>query len=361
MISIGIYLLVFLVVAGCMHHEKDDKNIINLFAVIGLFILVIFAAGRYHVGTDINTYTNIFERYSSYDWSTFFSEVDSEILYAIIAKITYMCGGRVLTWGTFAALITIPTYLALKKQYPDISIGISFFVFGFSYYTTAFNITRQIIAVAIIFWGMQYIYKNKLVSYLLVVLVATGFHQSAIIAIVIWFLWDHKNECVVSGRRRVVTVIITTAFVFCYQNALEFLSSHISFLSTYGGYAETSTRGQNRDLYIHIVELIIVYFLQKHVEKENKFVTMMVNMLTISVLIGFTGFTHPQVKRMAYYFEMPAKLVLAGYLPYAFNGRSRWLAKILICIWFFALFILSSYILGEANLIPYRFDLFSAW
>lgn len=147
---------------------------------------------------------------------------------------------------------------------------------------------------------------------------------------------------------------------FFYQNALEFLSSHVTFLSTYEGYAEISTRGQNRDLYVHIIEWVIIYFLQKHME-EDKAVVMMINMLTISVLIGFTGFTHPQVKRMAYYFEMPAKLVLAGYLPYAFSERSRWLAKFMICLWFFALFVLSAYILGEANLIPYRFDLFSAW
>lgn len=358
--SVEIYLLTFLVVTGCMYQQKVNKHTFNLFAIIGVFILIIFAAGRYHVGTDINTYTNIFERYSSYDWPTFFANVDSEVLYAIIAKVTYMCGGRVLTWGTFAALITIPTYLALKKQYPGIAIEVSFFVFGFSYYTTAFNVTRQIIAVAIIFWGMQFIYKNKLLPYLIAVLIATGFHKSAVIAVVIWFLWDHKSNCPISGKRRIITIIVATVLVFFYQNALEFLSSHVTFLSTYEGYAEISTRGQNRDLYVHIIEWVIIYFLQKHME-EDKAVVMMINMLTISVLIGFTGFTHPQVKRMAYYFEMPAKLVLAGYLPYAFSERSRWLAKFMICLWFFALFVLSAYILGEANLIPYRFDLFSAW
>ena len=207
---------------------------------------------------------------------------------------------------------------------------------------------------------MQFIYKNKLLPYLIAVLIATGFHKSAVIAVVIWFLWDHKSNCPISGKRRIITIIVATVLVFFYQNALEFLSSHVTFLSTYEGYAEISTRGQNRDLYVHIIEWVIIYFLQKHME-EDKAVVMMINMLTISVLIGFTGFTHPQVKRMAYYFEMPAKLVLAGYLPYAFSERSRWLAKFMICLWFFALFVLSAYILGEANLIPYRFDLFSAW
>ena len=65
--SVEIYLLTFLVVTGCMYQQKVNKHTFNLFAIIGVFILIIFAAGRYHVGTDINTYTNIFERYSSYD------------------------------------------------------------------------------------------------------------------------------------------------------------------------------------------------------------------------------------------------------------------------------------------------------
>lgn len=111
----------------------------------------------------------------------------------------------------------------------------------------------------------------------------------------IWFLWDHKSNCPISGKRRIITIIVATVLVFFYQNALEFLSSHVTFLSTYEGYAEISTRGQNRDLYVHIIEWVIIYFLQKHME-EDKAVVMMINMLTISVLIGFTGFTHPQVK-----------------------------------------------------------------
>lgn len=102
----------------------------------------------------------------------------------------------------------------------------------------------------------------------------------------VWFLWDHKSNCPISGKRRIITIIVATVLVFFYQNALEFLSSHVTFLSTYEGYAEISTRGQNRDLYVHIIEWVIIYFLQKHME-EDKAVVMMINMLTISVLIGF--------------------------------------------------------------------------
>lgn len=361
MISVVIYLMVFITSACLVAGSKKYKNTFNIYSIIGIGILILFAAGRYHVGTDSTTYMNIFRRYSEYSWSDFFEKIDSDILFAVVAKVTYMWGGRVLTWGTFAALLTIPVYITLKKQYPDLWIGVSFLIFGCAYYSTAFNVTRQFVAVAIIFWGMKYIYTDKFIPFLLVVIVAIGFHQSAFIGIVLWFFWNHKKGCAINGTRRIVTLIVTTIIVVYYQQVISFFSSTIDTMDQYSTYAEMSTRGQNRDLLVYTVELIIILFLERYMPKKDKRISFMKNLLIVSVLIGLTGFTHPQVKRVAYYFAMPARLVLFGYLPECFTRKSQKMAMIVICGWFILIFILMAYILGEAHLIPYRFDLFSTW
>jgi hypothetical protein len=353
--SVIIYLLVFSISTAFIDRGRKYTK------VFGMIILIMFAAGRYHVGTDVTTYTHIFERYSSYSWSYFFEHVGEEWMFALLAKITYSVGGRVLTWGVFAALIIVPVYLALRTQYPDLSMGVSFFSFLFFYYATSFNITRQMIAVAIIFWGMKYVFENRFIPYLIVVAVATLFHLSAPAALLIWILWDHKENCAVKGVKRFAILMCVVIVVFEYQLAIEFVTGHMDIFSTYSSYAQISTRGQNRDLYVSILELAIALILSRNlceISEKNNF---MISLLFISALIGITGFTHPQVKRIAYYFTLPAELVLLGYLPYCFTENSRFAAKILLCLYSFSLFVITAYILGESNLIPYRFDLFSAW
>lgn len=360
MISVAIYLFVFATVAYFIEKSSKYEKSINFYSILSIGILILFAAGRYHVGTDCNTYINMFERYSSYAWKDLFSNLDSDILFTLIAKITYMRGGRVLTWGVFAALTIIPVYVALKKQYSELAIGISFFIFLVAYFSISFNITRQFIAVAFIFWGIKYIYENKIFQFLLVILFALGFHQSAFVGCALWFFWDHKNSCAIKGKRLIITLLVTTIAVFSYQEIITFLTLKVDSISSYSVYAELSNRGQNRDLIIYIIELMIILFLVNYQKKDAK-VDFLVNILIVSVLIGLTGFSHPQVKRLAYYFAMPARVVLFGYLQYSFTERSRKLAGIIICGWFLAIFILTTYVLGEANLLPYRFDLFSAW
>lgn len=77
----------------------------------------------------------------------------------------------------------------------------------------------------------------------------------------------------VSGQKKKIQALgldkLVNDIIITDQNALEFLSSHVTFLSTYEGYAEISTRGQNRDLYVHIIEWVIIYFLQKHMEEDK--------------------------------------------------------------------------------------------
>ena len=359
MSSLILYLTVFVAATYFIAKSTIYKNIYNIVCIIGMMILIVFAAGRFHVGTDMNTYMNMFERYSTYTWPEFFANIDSDLLFAIISKITYSLGGRVLTWGTFAFLIVFPVYTTLRKQYPDASLGVAFFAFLCLYYALSFNITRQFIAIAIIFWGMKFVFQNRLIPFLLVVIVATGFHVSAPIAFLVWFLWNHKENCAVKGRKRIAFLIGVAILVFLYQSAIEFVTNNIDALSSYASYAETSTIGQNRDLYLNLLELAVLLFFKRFLCKKDEKNDFMYSLLIISVMIGFTGFLHPQVKRMAYYFSMPSKLVLLGNLQYGFTKNSRMGARVLICVYVVAYFILTIYILGESNLIPYRFDLFS--
>lgn len=355
--SLLIYFGVFAVGALFLNEGRKKSRGINLWSIIGLFVLIMFAAGRYHVGTDYNTYIQMFERYASQPWTQVFSS--EEVLFVAIAKICYTLGGRILTWAVFAGLTVIPIYWTIYKQYPKLYGVAAFFSFLCFYYAFSFNITRQFIAIALVIWGMQFVFKNKLLPFLIVIVLATGFHLSAPIAGLVWFLWDHKKNESVSSQKRVVILIVVTIIVFGYQEVITYMTGHISVLGDYASYANTNTGGQNRDLYLYIVELAILLLLKGKMRCNDSRVEVMYSLLIISVLIGFTGFTHPQVKRLAYYYSVPAKLILFGYAPTCFAENSKKVSVVLICMYAVAYFVLTAYILGEAHLIPYHFNLFA--
>lgn len=355
--SLIIYFYIFFL--GTFFLKYKSKNILNFQNFIGILILIIFAAGRYKVGTDIQTYLNIFERYSNSSWNEIIFEIDKEWLFVIIAKITYSVGGRVLTWGTYAALIVLPTYFTLRKQYPKCDIETSFFAFLCFFYAVSFNVTRQFIAVSIVFWGMRFIYENSFYKFLGIVLLAVGFHSSAIVALSLWFLWDHKKNISIEGNKKYTILFIVLLSVIGYQFVIEQFTRNVEFFLEYSEYAKGNSNGQNRSLYLEIFELILMLILKKYFCYKDKRIDLMYILFTISVLIGVTGFYHPQVKRIAYYFSFPSKIIIFGYLPYAFKENSRWLSKFFLYLYSFTIFIIIAYILKQANLIPYYFNLFS--
>lgn len=353
--SLMLYIGVFSV-ASVLMCPKDKRFL--FFNILGIAMLIIFAGGRYFVGTDFLTYWRIFHRQSNYTWSKFFEAVNDDYLFHIINKITYGLGGRTWTWSVIAALIVIPIYVTLRKQYPKISLGASVFAFLFLSFAGSFNVSRQYIAVAIIFWSLKYVFENKFFKFALCVIIAALFHKSAVLCIILWIFWSHKENKPVTGDHRVFLIIFSTIAVWLYQPIISLVSSSVSYLESYESYANDKAGGMNRDFFLDVLILILVLIATKYLEnmdEEDSRYQYFITLLIVAVLIGTTGFNHPQVKRIAYFFSVPAELVLFGYIPKKVPEQSRSLTFVILCVYILFRFILTAYILGQGHLIPYEF------
>lgn len=330
----------------------------DVYGIIGLAVVIIFAAGRNRVGTDFVTYMNIFKRYAAMEWGDFFSKVNDDILFNFINKITYSIGGRVFTWGVIAALIVIPIYSTVKKHYSDMDISCAMVVFLLLMYTTSFNVSREFIAVAIVFWGMKYVFENKFFKFALCVIIATMFHASAFVAITFWLFWSHKTDSAVVGNRRVLLIIAATIAVLGYQSIISFFSSNVSLFESYASYANDKDGGSNREFYLNLLVLFVISKLYKKFKDKDPRLEFLFSLLIVANLIGITGFSHPQVKRLAYYFSVPSQVIIFGYLPFCVEKHNKAFTTVSIYLYAIARFTLTAYILEQGHLIPYRFDLF---
>lgn len=357
-VSLICYLIIFLFSAYLLNKKNQNNRVLY---VIGLLIPIIFAAGRYKVGTDYWTYESIFIRAESYNLQEFVSHLihGDEQLFLVVARYSYMLGGRVLTWGVLAALILIPVVHNCKYEFRDMSQGTAIAVFLFSSFASSFNTCREYVAVSFVLISLKYIYNNKPFKFLCLVLIAFLFHNSAIIALVLWFFWDHRNQRIISGIRIVVVVISTVVVVFLYRQAILFLGDKISLFAQYSDYYSAEIKSRNRDIFVYLLVTFVVLCLLKYVRRIDDKADFFALLLVVSVIIGFTGFTHPQFKRLALFFSVPAEIYFAGYIPNCLKKSQRILGGGLIICFYIFIFVLVFYILGQSHLFPYHFDLFS--
>lgn len=115
-------------------------------------------------------------------------------------------------YGQFYILSTsiIITVLMVKSMWmysDDFTFSVFLFV-TMGFMLTSMNIVRQSIAVAILFYGYQYLVRGSFKKYLRYILIAFGFHASAIIMLPLYFVIRGR------GLRKIGVAVIILSFLF---------------------------------------------------------------------------------------------------------------------------------------------------
>ena len=140
-------------------------------------------------------------------------------MYFLLTKLCALLGvNRTAFLFLMAIIIYVPIFITIYKysSKPYISI-LTYFAFGLFGYSL--GIFRQMIAISIILCGIKFIENRKFWKYLIIILFAMTFHKTALLALVLYFLYPIKWQtnaklglvgCVValiSGRFFVLMII----------------------------------------------------------------------------------------------------------------------------------------------------------
>ena len=182
------FVVFYIIAASYIGASKKDTRYMLMFSCL---VVAISAGCRDpHVWADTNGYlmnfnnTNTLFSFSFSDKPLGFTEFGFHFL-GIIVK-TFTSNGTI--YFLFISFLTfLFIYLSLEKYgfYPLIGLAVYMgrFLVGRN-----FMQIRSALAIAIIIYGTQYITKQKLWKFLLVVLIAYQFHHSSIIAIPVYFM-----------------------------------------------------------------------------------------------------------------------------------------------------------------------------
>lgn len=357
--SLFFYVILFVLSAILINYSDKTYNNANiknrkiksvLLATIGILIPILIGAFRFKVGTDYMNYVNDFYiRKNMYDYELF-NSFNIEILFLLIQKIAIIINDYQLMFAICSFLTILIMYKAILSNKGKSAIGLVFFLYLFLHYTTSFNIIRQGVAITIVAFSYKFIFTKEFKKYILCIILASMFHLTAIFFLPVYLI-NAKNKFTRKHIKWIFFVIIILG-ILNYNTILNFFATSDSMYK-YSAYTINNT-GNNREIILNTLILIVVLLIKKPLEKYDDKNKLYIYFLIINWILSFTGIISPYIKRIAMYFGISDIFILASIPNILKNKKQKMLVLFIIILYGFSIFIISTYILKQANIIPYQ-------
>ncbi|HTO38187.1 MAG TPA: EpsG family protein [Brumimicrobium sp.] len=171
--------LSILLLGGSFTNRRTQSYLVIAFGFI-LFILAGFRS--ISVGTDTEHYKQYFDIIES----GYFLPV--EVGWVYLNKLIIFLGGDFQSLLIVTSAITIFPIVYILRKYSYAPMFSLFLYYNLYIYFYSFNISRQTLAVTLVFVAIVFLLKNKSLLYLLFVGIATLFHTTALVALPLFFV-----------------------------------------------------------------------------------------------------------------------------------------------------------------------------
>lgn len=218
MIYVVVYAISVLLIY-IVYNKKQNKTI-KAFLILGALSLPIILAGmrKIGIGTDTVGYAksvfqlamnsrNLTEFFSTTIMFNFTTVTVSkwELGYVLFVYfITKLFHSYQIMLAVTHAIIIVLIYKGLHVYKNKISVWLGMLIFYFLFYASSLNLMRQWMAISIVFFAFQYLLKNMKKTYIVLVLLATSFHYSAILGLAIMFLYYF----LINDKKKYITVFV---------------------------------------------------------------------------------------------------------------------------------------------------------
>ncbi|KIO70372.1 EpsG family protein [Caldibacillus thermoamylovorans] len=351
-IVIIIYLTLLIVITflgNTIDLFTNNNKAKNAFLFISFLPLLLISALRSpSVGADTENYLYGYNLIKDYFYPDFFNVVRWENGYVILNKlVSFMSNNEQIIIIATSFIILIGIFYFIYKNSLNFTFSIYLFL-SLYFYLISFNLIRQFIAISILLMGFHLIEKRKFFKYLIVVVIASTFHQPAILMIGLYFLYNLKLNA------KNLTLIIGSAILllvsFNYIMELIFI-----VFPGYEYYIGTSYLEGSGLLTTLISGSILFFgvFIKLTYKSDKKFDFLLIIMI-VSFLVSALSMYITLFNRLGYYFSIFNII----FIPYAIylvkdqNVKIIYSSVIYIITFLYFLFRLAG---DFQQVIPYSF------
>lgn len=324
--------------------QTENQRRISLFFAIVSFALLVFFVGQRSYIFDTFQYQYAYDNYYTGDLSQIkdlFSGENTEKGkgYAfLLILFKHFLHGTANDWFTFLAIVQIIPVVLLFYKYSDSFTLSSYFFITSGCVLWLVNGIRQFLAATFVLYFVDWIFKKKTIPFIIVVLLATTVHNTAIIWVPVYFLIHLKTW----SKKFIISSVIFTVFAFILINSSLFGKTNYSYIN------ESSGNGVNplRVLFMAIPTVLAFIFRKKI--KTDYTIDFLINISVICTEMYIIGmFTNGVVGRIPVYFELFNYILLPWILKNAFNESNQKLVRLAICSLFLLYFCYNMIIAGN--------------
>lgn len=175
-------ILAIIVLVALFGRDKD-----RMITRIAFFLLFLFAALRYMYGNDYSSYLTRYNMIHN-GWLDAF---DGEILFT---WINYLSPHFFVLIAVTSLVYVWAMYRLITKNLPRDYVWLGLLIFVISPYLFLMNLSalRQCLAMLLFIVAVDFAYKRKIIPYLVLVLIASLFHNSALLMLPMYFFITPK-------------------------------------------------------------------------------------------------------------------------------------------------------------------------
>lgn len=340
--------------------EKRNRKLFLVFSFFSIFVVTLLAGMRSsEVGTDVLTYGNYVFRFAcSSSLKGLFGKYGSimEPFYLVLNFVVSCIYKDVhFFYFIFQFIIMIFIYAALFDNRKFSSLTLGLFIYYTLFYSFALNGMRQSMAMAIVLYATKYIYKADFKRYFIWVIIATGFHYTALLFLLFYFIYlllDKLDSTI--GKIIILTGMIVVALA--YSGLIKMISAVFGKYERYIITSGTYSLSLN-PLVIRLPILILYIVLNKEYKKDNKQFDFWMVMLLGDVIFSQMRGLMAALYRISLYFGI-VKIQAYPYITKVFDNKSRYIVKILLVLYLLIVWYYQVVIQGNDGVYPYISDVF---
>lgn len=341
------------------------------YLVIPILVFCFFAAVRYRVGVDCESYKSIF--YQIIQFGNADREEAVEIGFLSLVKLTKLfTNSHYLLFFILAFLqIGLLYYAQRKSTYSLKFFGVSLFL-SITYFSLMNGIRQNIAACAFVAL-LPLIREKKWIWYILGVYVATFIHKSAYLllplGIVAFFLKSKiPNKYVQLGLVAICFIFMDEIKIDGIMNSFSTFAAEIGYdesqIEVYTSWEDMNKRFGLRSLLLLASYIITICYSEKMKTLFNsKIFNMQYNLFFIGICLSLLFNNNFVIGRILYYLKIFIPIILSSCLFYLWNSKRKndklffsLLIFVLAIVFLYQLYASSQEFPNEFSL--YKFDLF---
>ena len=317
---------------------------VNLFMALITFSVIIFFAGLRSGVTDTYVYIDMFNEYPLWpDAKEFITDPDAREpgfrIFSILIK-TYISQDYQPWLFIIASISGICIMYPLYKY--SCNYGLSVFLFMTScQFTWMLNGIRQFLVAAILFACTPLILKDKPIPYIIIVLILSSIHTSALIMIPAYFIvdsepWSKKTMIFVGG------IILAMLFTSQFTSILDTVVENSNYASSMEEFKDTDDGTNIIRILVESVPVIIVFvYRDKIKDKLTPIIKISINMSLIAsglYIISKIARSGIMLGRLPIYFSVYNLILLPWLINFIFEEKERRLMYFTMIVCYFTFF-----------------------